>query len=405
MPLTDTQVRTIKSTDKVQKITDGAGMHLRVEPSPRSSKLWRLQYTFQGKQKTLALGVYPAVSLADARRKRDAAKALLASGIDPTAEAKLEKIRRAEGAANTFLAIAEELIAKDEKQGRAEATIVKKRWIVDMVRADIGARPIAQITPAEILQCLRKVERAGNYETAKRMRATIGQVFRYAIATARAENDPTIALRGALTAPTVTHRAAILDRKGFGGLLRAIWTYEGQPETRAALQLLAYLYPRPGELRQAEWREFDLDGGIWTVPAVRTKMRREHKKPLPEQAVNILRDLVQITGDCPLVFPSVRSRKKPISDNTTNAALRRMGFVQDEVSSHGFRSSASTMLNESGRWSSDAIERELAHQDASEVRRAYHRGDHWEERVRMSEWWAGECDAMRQGAKIVTLRG
>ncbi|MEP9370611.1 integrase arm-type DNA-binding domain-containing protein [Mesorhizobium sp. KR1-2] len=393
MALTDTFVRNVKPSEKVQKISDGGGMHLRVEP--RGSKLWRMQYSFAGKQKTLALGVYPAISLAEARKKRDQAKGLLAAGLDPSAEAKLEKIRRAEGAANTFAAIADELITKDEKEGRADATLVKKRWIVDMVRSDIGSRPIAQITPAEILQCLRKVERAGNYETARRMRATIGQVFRYAIATARAESDPTLALRGALTAPTVTHRAAILDKKAFGGLLRAIWTYDGQPETKAALQLLTYLYPRPGELRQAEWKEFDLDAGTWIIPASRTKMRREHRKFLPEQVVTILRYLHGMTGDGALLFPSVRSRKKPISDNTTNAALRRMGFRQEEVSSHGFRASASTMLNESGKWSSDAIERELAHADQSEVRRAYHRGDHWDERVRMQKWWADAVDRMR----------
>ncbi|MGB3417972.1 MAG: integrase arm-type DNA-binding domain-containing protein [Mesorhizobium sp.] len=398
MTLSDAAIRALKPSVTARKYADSEGLFIYLTPG--GSKLWRWKFRFNGKEKLMAFGNYPAVSLADARKRRDQAKVILASGRDPAVEAKLDKIRKAEGEANTFSAIADELIAKDEREGRATTTISKKRWLLDMARSDVGPRPITQITPAEILQCLRKVERAGNYETARRMRGQIGAVFRFAIATARAETDPTLALRGALTAPTVSHRAAILDTKAFGALLRAIWSYDGQPETKAALQLLAYLFPRPGELRLAEWSEFDLtaETPIWVIPAERTKMRREHRKFLPVQAASILHELNQITGDGKLVFPSVRSRRRAISDNTTNAALRRMGFTKNEATSHGFRSSASTMLNESGLWSADAIERELAHMDQSEVRRAYNRGPHWDERIRMQTWWAGEIDRMRDGA-------
>jgi integrase len=271
---------------------------------------------------------------------------------------------------------------------------------LDFARPDLGERHIGEISAAEVLDVLRKVEARGRLESARRLRSTIGGVFRLAIATARADNDPTFALRGALTAPQVTHRAAIVEPKGFGALLRAVWGYEGQPATHAALKLAALLFPRPGELRTAEWSEFDLeaDQPVWTIPAAKTKMRREHAVPLPVQAVAILRELHAITGRGRLAFPGIRTATRPISENTLNGALRRLGYAKEEMTSHGFRAVASTLLNESGKWSADAIERALAHQDEDAVRRAYARGRHWEERVRMMQWWADQCDAMRQGA-------
>jgi integrase len=393
MPLTDTQIKGLRPAQSPAKHSDGGGLHLLV--SPAGGKLWRLSYRYDGKQKTLAFGAYPAVSLSDARRKRDDAKRLLASAVDPAQQAKVERTNRLIANTNTFAAIADEFLAKAEREGKADATLIKKRWLLGMAKADLGERPIAEISAAEILAPLRQVEGQGNYETARRLRAVIGQVFRYAIATARAENDPTFGLKGALTAPTVTHRAALTDRQAFGGLLRAVWGYEGTAETRAALQLMTLLYPRPGELRQAEWNEFDLDGGIWAIPATRAKMRREHKKPMPMPAVAILRELHKLTGHGRLVFPSIQSPLRPMSENTLNAALRRMGFTSAEASAHGFRATASTLLNESGKWLPDAIEAELAHVGADEVRRAYHRAAYWDERVKMAEWWAGEIDAMR----------
>lgn len=393
MPLTDTQIKGLRATQSPTKHSDGGGLHLLV--SPTGGKLWRLSYRHGGKQKTLALGAYPVVSLADARSKRADTKKLLANGIDPAQHAKVEKTNRLVASSNTFAAIADEFIAKVEREGKADATLTKKRWLLGMAKAELGDRPIAEISAAEILAPLRAVEAQGNYETARRLRAVIGQVFRYAIATARAENDPTFGLKGALTTPVVTHRAALTDRKAFGGLLRAVWGYEGMAETRAALQLMALLYPRPGELRQAEWSEFDLDGGVWTIPVARTKMRREHRKPLSAAAVVILREVHKLTGRGRLVFPSVQSTLRPMSENTLNSALRRMGFPSAEASAHGFRATASTLLNESGKWQADAIEAELAHVSADEVRRAYHRATYWDERVKMTEWWAAEIGRLR----------
>lgn len=230
---------------------------------------------------------------------------------------------------------------------------------------------------------------------ARRMRSSIGEVFRFAIATGRAEQDPTFALRGALAKPQVKHRAAILKSNDLGLLLKAIDEFKGQPTTVAALKLLALLFPRPGELRLAEWVEFDLDRAIWVIPASRMKMRREHRVPLPRQAVQILEALRPITGHQALLFPGIVSSRRPISENTLNLALRRMGFGADEMTVHGFRGTASTLLNQSGLFSADAIERALAHQEADAVRRAYARGDHWDERVRMTQWWADYLDGLR----------
>lgn len=393
MPLTDTQIKALRPAERPVKHSDGGGLHMLI--SPTGGKLWRLSYRYEGKQKTLALGAYPVVSLSDARAKRAGAKRLLATGADPSLQAKIEKANRLASSANSFSSVADDFLAKMEREGKADATLLKKRWLLDLARTDLGQRPITEISAAEILVPLRKVEGRGNYETARRLRATIGQVFRYAIATARAENDPTFGLKGALTTPVVTHRAALTDKKAFGGLLRAIWGYEGMLETKAALQLMALLYPRPGELRQAEWSEFNLDQGVWTIPLTRTKMRREHKKPLPVEAVAILRGLHMLTGHGRLAFPSVQSPLRPMSENTLNAALRRMGFASAEASAHGFRATASTLLNESGKWLPDAIEAELAHVGADEVRRAYHRAAYWDERVAMAKWWAKAIKAIR----------
>lgn len=393
MALTDTQVRNLKPQDSARKYSDGGGLHLLV--SPQGSKLWRLNYRFGNKQKTLAFGAYPTVSLEDAREQRKEAKKLLQSGVDPSQKIKLDRIAKQANEDNTFGSIADEFIKKVKREGKAPATITKKEWLIGLARSDLGNRPISEITSAEILVPLRKVEGLGNYETARRMRSTIGQVFRYAIATARAANDPTSGLKGALIAPVVTHRAALTEAKAFGGLLRAIWSYEGQPETKAALQLMAYLYPRPGELRLSDWQEFDLDGAEWIIPKARTKMRREHRKPLPRQAVEILRDLRRINSADRLVFPSIKSRAHSISENTLNGALRRLGFTADEMTSHGFRATASTLLNESGKWPADAIEAELGHVGADEVRRAYHRATYWETRIEMAAFWADYIDTLR----------
>jgi integrase len=396
MALTDFAIRNAKPGTKPQKIADGGGLHLLVTPT--GGKLWRFNYRFLGKQKTASLGAYPDVTLAMARERLLETKKLLTSGRDPAVQAKLAKIARAMSAANTFNVVADEYLEKYEREGRAEATLSKARWLIDFARPDIGLRPISEIKPMEVLAVLRKVERRGRLDSARRLRSTIGCVFRYAIATGRAEHDPTYALRGALTAPQPKHRSAITSPEALGGLLRAIDGYDGQTTTKAALQLLPILFPRPGELRFAEWQEFDFEKAVWTIPAEHTKMRRAHRVPLPPQALAILRSLHRVTGHGKLAFHSVRTVREPISENTLNAALRRIGYSKDEMTAHGFRATASTLLNEAGIWNPDAIERQLAHLEQNEVRRAYARGEHWEERVRMAAWWASFLDGLKDAS-------
>jgi len=365
---TDVKIRNARPRAKIYKLSDGGGLQLWITPD--GAKRWRQAYRFNGAQKTLALGVYPGVSLREAREARDAAKRVRASGQDPSLVRKLENAAKTVASSNTFDAIAKELRDKKVREGKALRTLDKFDWLLGLASPALGARPISEITAPEILSVLRGVESRGTHEAAVKLRATIGGVFRYAIATGRAEADPTSALKGALTAPVVQHRAAIIEPKAFGGLLRAIETYDGAPETRAALELLALTFVRPGELRAAEWAEFDLDASVWSIPAERMKMKRPHRVPLAPQAMAILQGLRTITGHGKFLFPSLRSSERCMSENTINAALRRLGFDKTEMSGHGFRSAASSMLNESGKWNPDAIERQLAHADNDRVRRA-----------------------------------
>ena len=395
MPLTDLEIRNAKGGPSIQKLSDGAGLQLWVTPD--GAKRWRLAYRHAGKQKTLALGVYPSLGLREAREARDGARKLLAAGQDPSLARKVAKAADVAASANTFDALAAELLAKKAREGKAERTKSKMEWLLGLARAELGSRPVAQITAPEILRVLKQVEARGKLETAKRLRATIGQVFRYAVATGRAQGDPTGALRGAVASPVVQHRAALIEPKAFGGLLRAIDGYEGAPETKAAMRLLTLTFARPGEIRAAEWREVDLEAAVWSIPAEKMKMRRPHRIPLSKAALSLLRDLKDLTGKGRYLFPSARTSDRPMSENTINAALRRMGFDKDEMTGHGFRSAASSMLNESGLWHADAIERQLAHVDSDSVRRAYARADYWDVRVRMMDWWADKCEEMRGG--------
>lgn len=401
MPLTDVGIRKAKPGAKTTKLSDGGGLQLWIYPD--GARRWRMAYRFDGKQKTLAVGVYPAIGLKEAREARDAAKALLADGRDPSAAKRVAKYQQTAAHTNTFNALADELLDKARRENKADRTLSKVEWLLGLARPALGPRPISEITAAEVLDALRAVEARGKHETAKRLRATIGQVFRYAVATARAENDPTGALKGALTAPTVTHRAAITEPVAFGALLRAIDGYMGGPETKAALELLALTFARPGELRAMEWAELDLDAALWIIPAEKMKMRRPHRVPLAPRVVEILRTVKSITGSGKYVFPSIRTNDRPMSENTINAALRRLGFASDEMTGHGFRAAASSMLNECGLWNADAIERQLAHVDNDNVRRAYHRADYWDERVKMMNYWADRCDAMRRGGDVVAF--
>lgn len=393
MPLYNTQILNLKPKEKPYKVSDFDGLYVTVTPT--GSKLWHMKYRIDGREKRLSFGIYPNVTLAQARGFRDEARALLANGDDPSVIKKALKQTRRTASDQTFSRLAEAFMAKAVKEGRAPATQNKTAWLLGMANADFGSMPIIEVTSPMVLACLRKVEAKGNYETARRLRAKIGAVFRYAIATGAGETDPTYALRDALIRPQVTPRAAITDPKALGGLLRAIEKFEGQTTTRIALQLLALLAQRPGELRHARWDEFDLVGAVWSIPADRMKMRRPHRVPLPHAALELLEELHSLTGSGSLLFPSLRSLQRPMSENTLNGALRRLGYAGDEMTAHGFRATFSTNANESGLWNPDAIERALAHVEANEVRRAYARGEHWEERVRMADWWAGFLKELR----------
>jgi integrase len=399
--LNDTRVRTVKACERPIKLSDSGGLYLLIQP--HGSKLWRLAYRFGGKQKTLSIGIYPTVTLKQAREKRDEAKRLLAANMDPSTKRRLEKLGASTG--NTFQVVAEELLMKLEREGRVEATLAKQRWLLHIAYPVIGDRPVAEVTAPEVLSVLRKVEARGRYETARRLRSTCGMVFRYAIATGRAERDPSVALRGALTAPKVIHRAAIVDPAEMGALLRAIEDYDGLPPTKAALKLAPLVFVRPGELRKAEWAEFDLEHAEWRIPAAKMKMRRLHRVPLSKQALAIIYDLRALSGGGRWLFPSVRSTSRPMSENTLNAALRRLGYSTDQMTAHGFKGMASTLLNEMGKWNPDAIERQLAHQESNDVRRAYmHGAEYWPERVKMMQTWADYLDELRGAGKVVLLR-
>ena len=395
MPLNDTAIRNIKPKDRPFKLADGNGLYLFVPPT--STRLWRLKYRFGGHERTLSIGAYPAVTIKMARDAREQAKSTLANGIDPSQAKQASKLKEKEATLHSFQAIAMEYHAKLIRENRAKGTVEKVEWLLRLAYDAIGHRPIRDISAADVLAVLRKVEARGRYETAQHLRFTIAAVFRYAIAIGRADNDPTIALKGALIRPVVKPRPAITEKKALGAVLRAIDGFDGQPTTTAALKLLVLLAPRPGELRHARWGEFDLDAATWTIPAGRMKMRREHRVPLSRQAISLLRELYSLTGDGELVFQSIRSRSCPMSENTLNAALRRMGYAKDEVVAHGFRATFSTIANESGKWNPDAIEAALAHVENNSVRRAYNRAQFWDERVEMAQWWADLLDELRAG--------
>lgn len=400
MPLTDLACRTAKARPKLRKLSDAGGLQLWVYP--HGSKLWRVAYRFRGKQKLLSIGKYPDTTLQQARAEREKAKAVLKEGRDPSQAKQLARLVNAT-AGDTFEIIAREYVAKLRREGRSPATLTKIEWLLDFAHPLLGPIPVRELRPVEVLSVLRKVEARGRFDSARRLRATIGAVCRYAVATARADIDPTAPLQGALTTPTVKPRAAITDPKALGALLRAIDGFTGQATTRAALKLMALLFPRPGEMRAAEWVEFDLERAVWTIPAARTKMRREHRVPLASQAIAILQQLHPITGSGTLVLPGVRTVRQPMSESTINAALRRMGYSQDEATAHGFRATASTLLNESGIWAADAIERQLAHVESNDVRRAYARGEHWDERVKMMAWWADYLDRLKSVGTLVRI--
>ncbi|ANP88249.1 tyrosine-type recombinase/integrase [Rhizobium leguminosarum] len=386
MALTDVQIRNAKKSEKPYKLPDGKGLYLYV--STAGGKSWRIDYAYFGKRKTLTLGAYPALGLADARTRRDDVKKKLSEGLDPSLAKKREQLAAKAAAGNTFGLITDEFIAKLRRDKRAEPTIDKNTWMLKVLAKKLSPYPITQISAKDVLDVLNVIEKSGRVESALATRSAIGRVFRFAIATARAENDPTSALRGALQRHVPVSHPALTSRKELGGLMRAIYGYEGWPSLVAALKIQALCFARPGETRAMQWSELDLENAVWTIPAAKTKMRREHHVPLSRQAIEVIRYMKDVCGDKPHVFPSMMSGKTLLSENSMNSALRRMGVGGNEHTAHGFRSSASSILNESGKFSPDAIEAQLAHLDTREVRRIYNRATYWNERVQMMQWWA-----------------
>ena len=385
--LTDTKIRQHKAPGK---LSDSGGLYVHITDT--GSKLWRQAYRFAGKQKLLSHGAYPAVTLQQAREKREAAKAQLRDGIDPSAQRK-----QPQSAANTFREVAEEVMTKRKNEGRSAKTLVKSRWLVDLLYPDIGDLPIKTITPPMLLATLRKIEGRGHYETANRARSLAGMVFRYAVGTGQADRDPSQDLRGVLTIPQVTHHAALTKPAEVGALLRSIDGYNGRhPVVRLALQLVALTFVRSSELRHAEWSE--INGTEWRIPARRMKMKVEHRVPLSRQAMAIIESLRAITGHGRYLFPAIHKADRPISEMTLNEALRRLG-IDDHVT-HGWRTTASTLLNEMGM-DGDVIELQLAHRERDTVRRAYNRAERWPERVSMMQQYADHLDKLRAALPLV----
>ena len=404
MALTDTFIKNAKSngTGAGLKHTDGGGMYLLVKSA---GKYWRMSYRFAGKQKTLALGVYPAVSLAKARQRRESARELLADGIDPSAAKSQEKQARASAAVNTFEAVAREWLMKTATQRMTTTQSKITTWLEKDVIPYIGKMPIADVGPRDVLAALRKMEARGALDSVQRVKQICGQVFRYAVATGSAERDVTQDLKGALAKATPGNFAAITEPIKAGELMRSIFDYSGHHCTVAALKLSPLVFVRPGELRTAEWAEIDLSVAEWRIPGIKMKMKADHIVPLCTQAVAILLDLQAITGHGKFVFPSIRTGERPMSENTINAALRGMGYAADVHSAHGFRAMARTIMDEVLGERVDLIEHQLAHAVKDPNGRAYNRTAHLPARRLMMQRWGDHLDKLRMGATVIPLRG
>lgn len=401
MALTDVAVRNAKASPEGKdiKLSDAGGLHLLIKPT--GAKYWRLNYRFMGKQKTLGLGVYPEVKLADARAKRDDAKRLLADGTDPSFQRQITKAASKEASANSFEAVAKEWFTK-KRQGWTDSTASR---IIASFEADlfpyIGKRPISEIKAPELLAALLRIEARGSIDTAHRVKQRAGEVFRYAIATHRAERDPTPDLKDALSKVKQTRFPFIKDPKRIGELLRAIDAYQGTPAVCAAMKLAPLVFLRPGNLRAAEWSDISLDDAVWRIPGEKMKTRNDHIVPLSRQAVAILRDIQLLTGNGRYVFPSARGGGRPMSDNAILVALRTMGFPKEEMTGHGFRHMASTRLNEMN-WPKDWIETQLAHTDRT-TRGVYNAAEYLDDRARMMQAWSDYLDGLRTGAEVISI--
>ena len=393
MPLSDTSLRNLKPQTSPYKKFDSNGLFVQVMPN--GSKLWRCNVTVLGKRKTVALGQYPDVPLADARKKRDDARQLAAKDLDPVKERREIREEAIASATNTFGAVAADFLAKLEKEGREAPTITKNTWLLTKVVGGLGKMPVKEIRPRDVLRVLKAVEDTGRVNTAIEARAAIGRVFRFAIASELCDTDPTYALRGALLTHTPDSHPALTDPKAVGGLVRSIKEYDaGHYTTKALLLAQMYCFTRPSETRTMMWSELDLDRKVWTVPAEKAKMRRLLDVPLTTQMLALIESMRPWTGHTDVVFGSIMSGKKFQSENTMNSTLRRMGFSKEEHTAHGFRSTASTILNESKLFRGEVIEAQLAHKDKDAVRAIYNRAEYWDERVPMMQWYADHLDSL-----------
>jgi integrase len=399
MALTVLQVTALAPLDKSYRRSDALGLYLEIFPN--GSKLWRFKYRIGGKEKRLALGAWPELSLQDARAKRDESRKRISDGIDPARERRLARLEGKVNAGNTFADVAADYIrVKYESEGKAKATVDKQYYFLRQLAPTLRNAPIGDIKPIELMAALRKLEAKGHRQTAKCTRAFASRVFRYGVGIGKCSDDPARLLSGNLSAPKVKHREAILDPKRLGEFLRAADKYSGQPIVQIAIQLLPHVMLRPGELRLGNWQEIDFEKSVWHIPAERTKMRKPHAVPLSVQAIALLRELERHSGGLEYMFRG-QGKKGPISENTLNLAYRRMGFGAGEVTAHGFRTTASSFLNESGKWNKDAIEKALAHKDTDGIRAIYNRSIYWQERVLMGQWWSEYLDTLKTGAIVL----
>lgn len=401
-PLSDVKVKSAKPAPKESKLFDGGGLFLLVTPT--GGKLWQFKYRFGGKEKKLSFGAYPTISIADARQRREDAKKLLANGIDPGEVKKAQKAASDAETENSFEIVAREWHSRFSGQwspGHAET-------IMDRLKRDVfpwlGAKPVSEVKPVDLLAVLRRIEGRGALETAHRVRTICGQVLRYAVATGRAERDSAADLRGALPPVREKHHAALTDPNEVAELLRAIEGFKGTFHVKCALKLAPLLFVRPGELRQMEWGEIDFEAEQWNIPAEKMKMKQPHIVPLSRQAIAILKDLHPLTGYGRYVFPCHRSPLRPMTNNAINAALRRMGYTSDEMTGHGFRAMARTILDEVLQVRPDFIEHQLAHAVKDPNGRAYNRTAHLAERRKMMQLWADYLDGLKQGAKVIPFK-
>lgn len=403
MALTYQQIKNSKPAKKPTRLYDEKGLYLLI--SPNGGKGWRFKYRFEGKEKLLSLGVYPETDLKTAREKRDEARKLLSNGVDPSAARKAHKAATRAATTNGFEVVAREWFAKFSQswvESHSEKII---RRLEREVFPFLGHRPVSEINAVELLSVIRRIEERGTIETAHRTLQSCGQVFRYAIATGRADRDPTADLRGALTPVKGRNFAAITDPKKIGELMRSIEGYQGSFIVKEALRLAPLLFVRPGELRKAEWSEIDLEKAEWNIPADKMKTRQAHLVPLSRQAIEILRELFPLTGRGKYLFPCARSIHRPMSNNAILAALRGMGYAKEEMTGHGFRAMARTLLDEELKFRPEVIEQQLAHNVKDPLGRAYNRTQHLEERREMMQRWADYLGQLKRGGEVIALRG